>query len=57
MPPQLALVIGFVVIASLLVATLAARFFFTGPCPRCHRPIRRGMLDCPHCGFCTRPDA
>lgn len=51
---ELAAVIGAALVLVLLVAILVARFAFAGPCPRCGRPIPRGMLDCPHCGFCTR---
>jgi hypothetical protein len=51
---QLVTVIGFVVLAGLLVAVLVARLLYAGPCPRCGRPIRRGTVDCSHCGFCTR---
>ncbi len=23
----------------------------TRPCPRCGRDVKKGQLDCPHCGF------
>jgi hypothetical protein len=29
----------------------AAQGLSGGQCPRCGRPLRAGVLDCPHCGF------
>jgi hypothetical protein len=44
--------IGFSLFAALMLAVLVARYAYVGPCPRCGRPIRKGQLDCMHCGCC-----
>jgi transposase len=34
-----------------LVIAWVARWIVRRDCPRCGKKVRRGILDCPHCGF------